>query len=81
MIKQPDINNVFRPYILSARVFSREVQKSSEGNLQASKNLITKQQDAVIINIHLSGQRLLQQFGWLIAAGLWGLVFAFLLMR
>ncbi len=37
--------------------------------------------DAIVINVHLSGQKILQQFGWVLAACLWGLVFAFFLMR
>jgi len=46
-----------------------------------SAGLSTARSNSIVINVHLSGQKILQQFGWILAASLWGLVFAFFLMR
>ena len=85
MIKQPDINSVFHPTFLGNRVLAKPVNiKISNKNTRQNANQFSSSDsssDAIVINVHLSGRKILQQFGWLLAACLWGLVFAFLLMR
>ncbi len=85
MIKQPDINSVFHPTFLGNRVLAKPVNtKQSTKNTRQNANQSTSSDsssDAIVINVHLSGHKILQHFGWILAACLWGLVFAFFLMR